>query len=621
MRTSYRISLVQAVGFAAAFLFVGHASSAQTLVERQEEAVRAAVERIRPAVVQLQPIGGGDPLGEQGVSRPSTGLIVSDEGWVLTSSYGLDPRPEAILVTTEDGQRSTGKLLGVDHNRQLALVDAGRTLPATVNNVVKRTADVRVGETAIAVGQTFRSDQPNVAVGIVSALGRLGGRAVQTDAATSPANYGGPLLDLSGRVIGILTPLAPASAGDLGGVGWYDSGIGFAVPVDQLDDRLDRLAAGEDIHRGRAGVTFDSGLPYAATPSLLSVHPGGPAAKAGLQAGDVVCEVDGKAVKTVNDYRQLVEGRDAGETLSLVVARAEEQLTSDIQLVDELRPYEHPYLGVIAGRETGAEQPGLLVAQVLPETPAEHSGLRVGDRLLRIGDMAIDSQAAAVRQLMRAQSGEEVSLTLARDGSSTRVAAELATLQFDAFANVPAATEWKEATIAPVGSTRSHSIYTPKAVEVRMPTLLWLGGDFAGETDFVNKLATRACIVIKMASADGVSSPESERAHVTALLEQLLSNEHVDSARLVIGGSGSAASTALAIAMSSEGRFAGVVLSDWEGHIPEMDSCTPDRRLGWLLDAASSRDKALAEQLGRLGYPVHREAKEVAAWLHGLDRF
>ena len=89
---------------------------------------------------------------------------------------------------------------------------------------------MRVGQWAIAVGRTFESDRPNMAVGILSALDRVWGKAIQTDAAVSPNNYGGPLVDIRGRVLGVLVPLSPEAADEMAGVEWYDSGIGFAIP-------------------------------------------------------------------------------------------------------------------------------------------------------------------------------------------------------------------------------------------------------------------------------------------------------------------------------------------------------------------------------------------------------
>ena len=101
-----------------------------------------------------------------------------------------------------------------------------------------------------------------MAVGILSALNRVWGKAIQTDAAVSPNNYGGPLVDVRGRVLGVLVPLSPQGADELAGVEWYDSGIGFAIPLEDIQNILPRWKKGEDLHAGRAGLSLKGPNPY-----------------------------------------------------------------------------------------------------------------------------------------------------------------------------------------------------------------------------------------------------------------------------------------------------------------------------------------------------------------------
>ncbi|MEM6329504.1 MAG: trypsin-like peptidase domain-containing protein, partial [Planctomycetota bacterium] len=302
---------------------------------RRRQASARAVSRVRSAIAQLQPLGGAGGIADGLASTPTTGLVLTPEGLIVSSSYGLDPRPASIVVTYDDGTRSSGKVLAIDYNRRLALVQASRG-PRTAPAPLITAGQPRVGQTAIALGRTFRTDEPNVSVGIVSATRRLYGRAVQTDAAVSPANYGGPLIDLQGRVIGVLTPLAPASDGPDAGPGWYDSGIGFAVPLPQVLQRIDRLRQGESIRRGLWGVAFQRGSDYTAAPKLLTVHPGGPADAAGLKAGDVIREVDGTSIATVAEFRHAADAMDDGQTVSARVTRGEQLLTSELTLAAEL---------------------------------------------------------------------------------------------------------------------------------------------------------------------------------------------------------------------------------------------------------------------------------------------
>ena len=118
------------------------------------------------------------------------------------------------------------RLVATDHNRMISLlkIDAAKPLPVAE---VAPLAEMRVGQWTIAVGRTFEGQQPNLAVGMLSATNRVWGKAIQTDAAVSPNNYGGPMVDLQGRVMGVLVPLSSNDVSEVAGVEWYDSGIGF----------------------------------------------------------------------------------------------------------------------------------------------------------------------------------------------------------------------------------------------------------------------------------------------------------------------------------------------------------------------------------------------------------
>ena len=149
-------------------------------------------------------------------------------------------------------------------------------------------SEMRVGQWAIAVGRVFRRDQPNISVGIVSAMNRVWGKAIQTDAKISPANYGGPLVDLQAACSACSCPCRRMETGEMAGVEWYDSGIGFAVPLEHINRVLDRLKKGEDLQPGLLGVSLKTGDPYAA---IRSSRPATEIARAqaGIEAGRQNC--------------------------------------------------------------------------------------------------------------------------------------------------------------------------------------------------------------------------------------------------------------------------------------------------------------------------------------------
>ena len=118
--------------------------------------------------------------------------------------------------------------------------------------------DLRVGQWAISVGVGYGDANPAISTGIISATNRIGGRAIQTDANISPANYGGPLIDIEGRLLGVCVPLNPQSQAIGAGVEWYDSGIGFAVALASLDKQISRMKTGEKIYPAFLGVRTEN---------------------------------------------------------------------------------------------------------------------------------------------------------------------------------------------------------------------------------------------------------------------------------------------------------------------------------------------------------------------------
>jgi serine protease Do len=270
-------------------------------------------EPAEPERKKLGPIVMPGFLQAQGAT---TGIVLSEDGWILTSRFNFSFDPSTILVTTTDGRKFTGKLMGQDTGRGLALVKVeadGLPVPR-----VGDPASAKVGQWVAILGRSFGGKDPSVHAGIVSALGRLHGRAIQTDASASPANYGGPLIDLEGRVLGVVTPLSPD--GREASADWYDSGIGFAATWVDVPGYIDRLRRGETVGAGFLGITMDLGYlgPGALIATVLAASP---AAGSGLQGGDLVAELDGVPVRHNFHLQDLIGRRAAGDLVSLVVRR------------------------------------------------------------------------------------------------------------------------------------------------------------------------------------------------------------------------------------------------------------------------------------------------------------
>ena len=293
------------------------------------KAFRAAAGKVQPSLVRIEGFGGIAPgAGGGGYQAPgegpTTGIIISEGGYILTSTFNFLRKPPIITVVLPSGRRHIAQLLGRDETRKICLLKVDGVSDLPVPQFAPRD-EVKVGQWAVAIGVGFGADQPALSAGIISATSRISTKAIQTDANTSPANYGGPLVDLEGRVIGVCVPLSPGSRDEAAGAEWYDSGIGFAVPLDGLDEILGRLKAGETLKHGFLGVAAE---PYGEPPTgvqIKEIVPDSPAAKAGLEKGDKILSIAGAEVIDVTHLRSVLGRHFAGEQVEIAIRRGDEE--------------------------------------------------------------------------------------------------------------------------------------------------------------------------------------------------------------------------------------------------------------------------------------------------------
>ena len=171
-----------------------------------------------------------------------------------------------------------------------------------------------------------------ISVGIISAKNRIGGRAVQTDANISPVNYGGPLLDIDGKVIGICVPINPRSTNPAGGVEWYDSGIGFAIPLAEAGTIIEAMKAGKTIRPAALGVRVKDGEPKKPGVEVLQVVKGSAADKAGLRKGDRILKIGGRSISTATQLRFAMARFIAGQKTTVVIRRDGKNSTQAVTL-------------------------------------------------------------------------------------------------------------------------------------------------------------------------------------------------------------------------------------------------------------------------------------------------
>jgi len=346
----------------------GSADAALAFEKARAAVVRGALATIEKSIVTIETIGGAQPLVEQesgappmpgrpgrpGRGRPqgpveesfrladgpTTGVIISPDGLILTSSINFARNPAIITVVLPDGSRKVAKQLGVDYIRRIALVRIEATdLPACE----WADSEAQVGQFVIACGRGLGGARPSASLGIISALDRRNGSAVQTDAKTSPVNYGGPLVDIDGRVVGLIVPMA-GEGGALAGAQWYDSGIGFAVVKPRVDLVLPDLVVGKSFWPGRMGVMLanpeasltarlDELIPWARKGvKIESVIPGSPAAKAGLEDGDTIIALAGQTVADRMELQRRLSDLAAGTRVRVTIRRTFRTLDVELTL-------------------------------------------------------------------------------------------------------------------------------------------------------------------------------------------------------------------------------------------------------------------------------------------------
>jgi len=327
-----------------------------------------------------------EPRIRQGMG---SGFIVESNGVVLTNAHVVEGADE-VRVRLSDRREFKGKVLGVDHQSDIAVVK----IDATGLPVVKLgdPAQLRVGEWVLAIGSPFGFEN-SATVGIVSATSRSlpDGTYVpfiQTDAAVNPGNSGGPLFNMRGEVIGINSQIYSRSGG-------YQ-GIAFAIPINVAAQVKEQLVKYGKVERGRIGVAIQEvsqslaesfGLDKPRGALVASVEPGGPAEKAGIQPGDVVLAVNGKALDRSAELPPLVAAVKPGSKASFDVWRDGAKRTLAVT-VGELKPDqvarapEQREDGGKLGLALRQSDEGLVVEKA--SGPAARAGIRTGDVVVAV---------------------------------------------------------------------------------------------------------------------------------------------------------------------------------------------------------------------------------------------
>ena len=383
----------------------------------------------------------------RGAEARGSGFIISDAGIIVTNNHVVKGE-ESLSVTLDDGTVLPAKVIGTDPRTDLAVlkVDAGHKLPYIQLGDSKT---VEPGQWVVAMGNPFGLGG-SVTAGIVSARGRDIGEGpydnfIQVDAPINQGNSGGPLFTQDGKVIGVNTAIISPSGGSVG--------IGFAIPSDTVRTVVQQIQAHGSVTRGFIGVEVQPVTADIATALNLgnahdgaliaSVNSDGPAAKAGLQAGDVVTAVNGDKVTSPRELALDVAAvkPDSDATLTVVHDGESKDVTVHVATLpndksadagQDAGGQEGPRIGLALAPispdvrdqlNLPKDAKGAVVAQVQPGSPAEAAGLQPGDVITSIGNKHVASPEQAATDLRgAAKANKPFALRILRNGQSAFVA-------------------------------------------------------------------------------------------------------------------------------------------------------------------------------------------------------
>ena len=353
---------------------------------------------------------GGAPGRRNLVTGQGSGFFISADGYAVTNNHVVD-KAENVQVTTDDGKIYPAKVIGTDQRSDLALikVDGRGDFPF----VKFAEGNPRIGDWVLAVGNPFGLGG-TVTAGIVSARGRDIGNGpyddfIQIDAPVNKGNSGGPTFDVDGNVIGVNTAIFSPSGGSVG--------IAFAIPADTVKKVVAQLKDKGSVIRGWIGVQIQSVTPEIADSIGLKNVQGalvaepqadGPAVKAGVEAGDVITQVNGAPIKDARELARQISGMPPGTTVNLLVLRKGGEKTISLKLgqlpnerearaeprSNEPSGTEVPRLGLTlapAGQVAGSGNEGVVVTNVDPNGIAADHGFKTGDVILDVGGKRVGS--------------------------------------------------------------------------------------------------------------------------------------------------------------------------------------------------------------------------------------
>jgi serine protease Do len=431
MRNFYH--LILSLACLGALVGTSTADPLKALKEREKK-VKAIVSRVMPSVVAVIGSGGGQ-------SAAGSGVIVSEDGLIMTAGHVTDAAGKELTIIFPDGRNVKGKSLGINRTRDAGLaqiIDEGKWPHVKMGDSAK----AKLGDWVVAMGHPGGYNlqrSPPIRLGRILSLGGMG--MLGTDCTLVGGDSGGPLFNLEGEVIGIHSSIG----GSLAENRHVPSAV-YRKDWDRMlaDERwgnLGMMSAGIDPDRPMLGVQMseeDSGV------VVSGLLPNSPAQRSGLREGDIILEVDNMKTEQMSEVADYVSSRKAGDKVELLVLRGEDERSFSVKLArwedlagdmrrggrgegnppDPGPPEDRPQLGVVLDAE--ADTPGAKIHEVMQGSPASAAGALAGDIVTAIDGDEVASAEEMARLFSKYSTGEKLEVTISRDGEEKTLKIDLA---------------------------------------------------------------------------------------------------------------------------------------------------------------------------------------------------
>ncbi|GHT29196.1 hypothetical protein FACS18942_10230 [Planctomycetales bacterium] len=305
--------------------------------------IRKATDTAVPRLVRIETVGGHEKVGSEFANEgTAAGILLDKDGFVITSAFNFIHDPSSILIRFSDNTKKVAEVIATDRNRMLTLLKTEPPAPssplaaAITPPLNYRSKDsLKNGELCIVLGTALSLSEPNITVGIVSGKDRIWGKAVQTDAAIGPDNYGGAIIDKDGRFIAVAVPLSMTSNDIAAGADLYDAGVGMGIPFEDIFQivlpRMMNLKGNKNLEPAYFGFNFKDNKVFIGEAVLDGVAAGSPAEKAGLKIGDKITAVNGQEIHSCIELTMFTRKCYAGEKIQFKYLRNGNETQTELE--------------------------------------------------------------------------------------------------------------------------------------------------------------------------------------------------------------------------------------------------------------------------------------------------